>query len=76
MTLTLCTSCPTEPEPGVFLEPREARHTMIVGDGGDGPEPVCTFCATDLLFRIENRGTRGGSRVTLTVTPALAEAVA
>lgn len=72
MATTLCTSCDTQPEPGVYLEPREARHMVVIGDGEDGPDATCTWCAVALLFGTETYG----SRVTLTVTPALAEAVA
>lgn len=69
MTAPSCSECDTEPVPGVHVDPLPARHTHV---DEDGASDLCTFCLVQLILATD----RYGSRVTVSVAPALAERVA
>lgn len=61
-----CAECDTEPTPGVHVEALPARHTLLTAEG---PAQMCSWCLVQLVLGTE----RYGSRVTLSVAPALIE---
>lgn len=63
-----CTRHNLEPAPGFHLDPQPGRHTLITPDGDT--ESMCSWCLIDLIFATE----KWGSRVTMSIAPALADA--